>query len=84
MTTTTPTATAPTATAPTATTTFTRRAARAWLIWVAGFLAFPVAGLAGLVAGGAVDGPAAVALAGLATGTRPRPGAGLVRPGRHG
>ena len=39
-----------TTTTPTATTTFTRRAARAWLIWVAGYLAFPVAGLVAGVA----------------------------------
>ena len=53
---------------PVAPTTSARRALRDWLIWVAGFLAFPLAGLAGLAVGGEVDGPAAAALGGLATG----------------
>ena len=51
-----------------ATTALARRALRDWLIWVAGFLAFPLAGIAGLAVGGRVDGPAAAALGGLATG----------------
>jgi hypothetical protein len=57
-----------TTTTATATTTSARRALRAWLIWVTGFLAFPVAGVAGLAVGGQVDGPTAAALGGLATG----------------
>jgi hypothetical protein len=73
MTTTTPTAAA---------TTSTRRALRAWLIWLAGFLAFPVAGLAGLAVGGQVDGPAAAALGGLATGAVLGLGQALASSGR--
>ncbi|HSO66115.1 MAG TPA: hypothetical protein VLQ78_13535 [Ornithinibacter sp.] len=46
----------------------TRRALRAWLLWTAGFVAFPVAGIAGIVVAGRVDAPAAAALGGLATG----------------
>ncbi len=46
----------------------TRGALRAWLLWTAGFLAFPVAGIAGMAVAGRVDAPAAAALGGLATG----------------
>ena len=45
-----------------------RRQVRVWLLWLAGFLAFPVAGLAGTLAGGPVDGLTAAALGGAATG----------------
>jgi len=71
-----------TTTTPTAATTPSRRALRAWLIWVAGFLAFPVAGLAGLAAGGQVDGPTAAALGGLATGAVLGLGQALASSGR--
>ena len=73
MTTTTPNVTAATS---------TRRALRAWLIWVAGFLAFPVAGVAGIAAAGPVDGPAAAALGGLATGAVLGLGQALTSSGR--
>jgi hypothetical protein len=39
-----------------------------WLIWTAGFLAFPIAGVAGRVVAGRVDSPAAALVAGLVTG----------------
>jgi hypothetical protein len=39
-----------------------------WLIWTAGFLAFPIAGVAGRVVAGRVDSPTAALLAGLITG----------------
>jgi hypothetical protein len=41
---------------------------RTWLIWTAGFLAFPVAGLAGTAVAGRVDSPAAALLGGAVTG----------------
>jgi hypothetical protein len=41
---------------------------RSWLIWTAGFLAFPVAGLAGTAVAGRVDTPAAALLGGAVTG----------------
>ena len=41
---------------------------RTWLIWTAGFLAFPVAGLAGTAVAGRVDGPVAALLGGAVTG----------------
>ena len=41
---------------------------RPWLAWTAGFLAFPIAGLAGRVAGGPVDDLLAAALGGAVTG----------------
>jgi MFS family permease len=41
---------------------------RPWLIWTAGFLAFPIAGLAGTAVAGRVDSPAAALTAGLAVG----------------
>jgi Na+-translocating ferredoxin:NAD+ oxidoreductase RnfE subunit len=46
----------------------TRRALRAWLLWTVGFVAFPLSGIAGMLVVGRVDGPAAAALGGLATG----------------
>jgi hypothetical protein len=41
---------------------------RTWLIWTAGFLAFPVAGLAGGAVAGRVDSPVAALLGGAVTG----------------
>ena len=41
---------------------------RTWLVWTAGFLVFPVAGLAGTAAAGRVDSPAAALLGGLVAG----------------
>jgi hypothetical protein len=41
---------------------------RAWLLWTAGFIAFPLSGITGMVVVGRVDGPAAAALGGIATG----------------
>jgi hypothetical protein len=48
----------------------TRRASRVrtWLIWTAGFLAFPLAGLAGAGVAGRLDDPAAALLGGAVTG----------------
>ena len=41
---------------------------RPWLIWTAGFLAFPIAGVAGALVAGRVDNPLAAVIAGLVTG----------------
>jgi hypothetical protein len=41
---------------------------RPWLIWTAGFLAFPVAGLAGTAVAGRADDPIAVLVGGAVTG----------------
>lgn len=41
---------------------------RPWLIWTAGFVAFPIAGLAGAAPAGRVDSPAAALVGGLITG----------------
>jgi len=41
---------------------------RPWLVWTAGFLVFPLAGLAGTAAGGRVDGPVAALIGGLVAG----------------
>ena len=41
---------------------------RPWLIWTAGFLSFPLAGLAGTAMAGRVDSPVAALTAGLVTG----------------
>jgi hypothetical protein len=41
---------------------------RPWLIWTAGFVSFPIAGLAGTAVAGRVDSPLAALAAGLATG----------------
>jgi hypothetical protein len=48
----------------------TRRASRVrtWLIWTAGFLAFPLAGLAGAGVAGRLDDPTAALLGGAVTG----------------
>jgi hypothetical protein len=45
-----------------------RRAVRSWLLWTAGFLVFPVAGLLGTAAAGRVDSPGAAAVGGLVAG----------------
>ena len=45
-----------------------RTFARTWLLWTAGFLAFPLAGLAGTAAAGHVDSPIAALLGGAASG----------------
>jgi hypothetical protein len=39
-----------------------------WLIWTAGFLAFPIAGVAGGLVAGRVDSPVSALVAGLVTG----------------
>jgi hypothetical protein len=49
-------------------TTSPHSALRAWLIWTAGFVVFPLSGLTGMLVVGRVDGPAGAALGGLATG----------------
>jgi hypothetical protein len=41
---------------------------RPWLIWTAGFLSFPIAGLAGGAVAGRVDSPLAALIGGLVTG----------------
>jgi drug/metabolite transporter (DMT)-like permease len=41
---------------------------RTWLLWTAGFVAFPIAGLAGTAAAGHVDSPIAALLGGAASG----------------
>jgi drug/metabolite transporter (DMT)-like permease len=46
----------------------TRPFLRTWLLWTAGFLAFPIAGLAGTAAGGRVDGAVAALIGGAVTG----------------
>ncbi|WP_222266145.1 hypothetical protein [Modestobacter marinus] len=43
-------------------------ALRRWLVWTAGFLAFPIAGLAGTGVAGRVDDPVAAVLGGTVTG----------------
>jgi hypothetical protein len=43
-------------------------ALRDWLIWTAGFLAFPIAGLAGTAAAGRVDDPMAALIGGAVAG----------------
>src|SRR5687768_451772 len=41
---------------------------RTWLLWTVGFLAFPIAGLAGTAAAGRVDSPTAAMLGGTIAG----------------
>ncbi len=41
---------------------------RSWLIWTAGFLAFPLAGLAGTAVVGRVDSPVAALVGGTVAG----------------
>ena len=59
-----------------------RHALVSWLIWTAGFLAFPVAGVAGGVVAGRVDNPIAALVAGLITGAVIGAGQWLVSRGR--
>jgi hypothetical protein len=59
-----------------------RRALRAWLLWTAGFLAFPVAGIAGTAVAGGVDSPAAALLGGMAAGAVLGLGQALLSSGR--
>ena len=53
-----------------------------WLIWTAGFLAFPIAGVAGRVVAGRVDSPTAALVAGLVTGALIGAGQCFVSRGR--
>jgi hypothetical protein len=53
-----------------------------WLIWTAGFLAFPIAGVAGRVVAGPVDSPTAALVAGLVTGALIGAGQCFVSRGR--
>ena len=55
---------------------------RAWLVWTAGFLAFPVAGLAGAVPLGRVDDPVAALVGGALTGLVLGAGQALCSRGR--
>jgi hypothetical protein len=55
---------------------------RSWLIWTAGFLAFPLAGLAGTGVAGRVDGPIAALLGGTVTGLVIGVGQALASRGR--
>jgi hypothetical protein len=55
---------------------------RRWLIWTAGFLAFPLAGLAGTGVAGRVDDPLAALLGGAVTGLVIGAGQALVSLGR--
>jgi hypothetical protein len=53
-----------------------------WLLWTAGFLAFPIAGVAGSVVAGRVDSPTAALVGGLITGAVIGAGQWLVSRGR--
>ena len=53
-----------------------------WLWWTAGFLAFPIAGVAGRLVAGRVDDPAAALLGGLITGAVIGTGQWLASRGR--
>lgn len=65
------------------TSTDTRAAAlRAWLLWTAGFFAFPIAGVVGIAVAGRVDGPLGALLGGLATGAALGLGQVLASSGR--
>jgi hypothetical protein len=59
-----------------------RYALISWLLWTAGFLAFPIAGVAGGVVAGRVDNPIAAVVAGLITGAVIGTGQWLVSRGR--
>ncbi|MFF0558234.1 hypothetical protein [Streptomyces sp. NPDC004266] len=59
-----------------------RPALRAWIRWTAGFLAFPVAGLAGRAAAGPVDDATSALLGGVVTGAVIGAGQALVSSGR--
>jgi hypothetical protein len=53
-----------------------------WLLWTAGFLAFPIAGVAGRAVAGRVDSPTAALVGGLITGAVIGGGQWLVSRGR--
>ena len=53
-----------------------------WLLWTAGFLAFPIAGLAGSAVAGRVDSPLAALVGGLVTGAVIGAGQWLASRGR--
>ena len=55
---------------------------RSWLIWTAGFLAFPIAGVAGTAVAGRVDSPVAALIGGLVTGLVIGAGQALASRGR--
>ncbi len=55
---------------------------RAWLVWTAGFLAFPIAGLAGTAVAGRVDDPIAALLGGTVAGAVLGAGQTLASRGR--
>src|SRR3954449_7603503 len=55
---------------------------RTWLIWTAGFLAFPLAGLAGTAVAGRVDSPLAALLGGAVAGAVIGAGQTLASRGR--
>ncbi len=55
---------------------------RAWLTWTAGFLAFPIAGLAGTAVAGRVDDPIAALLGGTVAGAAIGAGQTLASRGR--
>ena len=55
---------------------------RSWLLWTAGFLAFPVAGLAGTAVAGRVDDPIAALLGGAVAGAVLGAGQTLASRGR--
>ena len=59
-----------------------RYALISWLLWTAGFLAFPIAGVAGGAVAGRVDTPIAAVVAGLITGAVIGTGQWLVSRGR--
>lgn len=56
--------------------------ARAWLLWTAGFLAFPIAGLAGTAVAGRVDDPIAALVGGTVAGAVLGAGQTLASRGR--
>ncbi|MFF8381312.1 hypothetical protein ACF07V_34940 [Streptomyces sp. NPDC015661] len=59
-----------------------RAALRAWIRWTAGFLAFPIAGLAGRAAAGPVDGATSALVGGVVTGAVIGAGQALLSSGR--
>ncbi|SEC02252.1 hypothetical protein [Streptomyces sp. TLI_105] len=59
-----------------------RPALRAWIRWTAGFLAFPIAGLAGRAAAGPVDDAMSALVGGVVTGAVIGAGQALVSSGR--
>ncbi|MFE7600614.1 hypothetical protein [Streptomyces sp. NPDC057494] len=55
---------------------------RTWVLWAAGFLAFPIAGLAGRAVAGPVDDPASALVGGVVTGAVIGAGQALASSGR--